>query len=199
MAGGAARALAAAPDRTTDPETDPAITQGLAAFPGFAQVVALIRHNRDMKLLVEVETHLRLARYAPGRIEFEPTGEAPRDLAARLGQRLQSWTGHRWGVSLVNEGGAPTVAESRAQSRSALEAEALCDPVVQSVLSAFPGARISEIRTPESMTERSQPTDPTGSPETGSPETGASGTDENDGARAGEPWMDEDWDPFEGD
>ena len=189
--GGAMRALAAAPDRATDPEIAP----GLAAFPGFEQVVALIRRNRDMKLLVEVEAHLRLARYTPGRIEFEPTGNAPRDLAARLGQRLQSWTGHRWAVSLVNEGGAATVAETRAQSRSALEAEALRHPVVLAVLSAFPGARISEIRTPESMTDRTGPaTEPTASHE-----TGAFALGDGDGAGAGEPWMDEDWDPFEGD
>src|SRR6056297_1743663 len=33
----------------------------LAHYPGFADVVALIRANRDAKLLIEVENHLRLA------------------------------------------------------------------------------------------------------------------------------------------
>ena len=33
----------------------------------------LIRANRDVRLLVEVETTLRLAAYQPGRIEFVPT------------------------------------------------------------------------------------------------------------------------------
>ena len=35
------------------------------------QMVDLIRQKRDMLLLNEVETGLRLVRYAPGRIEFE--------------------------------------------------------------------------------------------------------------------------------
>ena len=45
----------------------------LSDYPDFDSVVALIRARRDMTLLVEVETNLRLVRYSPGRIEFQPT------------------------------------------------------------------------------------------------------------------------------
>ena len=84
---------------------------------------ATVRHNRDVKLLVEVETTLRLGRYSPGRIEFTPTETAPPDLASRLGQRLQTWTGARWGVSVVSDATAPTIAETRDAAR--LEQEGL--------------------------------------------------------------------------
>ena len=123
----------------------------LQVYASFEQVVELIRAKRDMKLLVEVETNLRLARYSPGRIEFQPTADAATDLAARLGQRLQGWTGARWGVSVVNEGGGQTIAESRDKDRVAAEAEAQQNPLVQAVLMAFPGAKITEIRTPEAL------------------------------------------------
>ena len=129
-----------------------AVAEGtLQVFVSFDQVVELIREKRDMKLLYEVEQGLRLVRYSPGRIEFQPTREAPADLAAQLGARLQMWTGARWGVSVVNEGGAPTIAEMRDEARRMAEAEALQNPLVQAVLSAFPGAKISDIRTPEAM------------------------------------------------
>ena len=129
-----------------------AVAEGtLQVFVSFDQVVELIREKRDMKLLYEVEQGLRLVRYAPGRIEFQPTPEAPRDLAAQLGARLQMWTGARWGVSVVNEGGAPTIAEARDETRRMAEAEAMENPLVQAVLAAFPGARIADIRTPEAM------------------------------------------------
>lgn len=129
-----------------------AVAEGtLQVYVSFDQVVELIREKRDMKLLYEVEQGLRLVRYAPGRIEFQPTPEAPRDLAAQLGARLQMWTGARWGVSVVNEGGAPTIAETRDETRRMAEAEAMENPLVQAVLAAFPGARIAEIRTPEAM------------------------------------------------
>ena len=128
---------------------DPA--QALARFPTFEHVVELIRANRDVKLLVEVETSLRLAAYQPGRIEFVPTDTAPRDLAQRLGQRLQSWTGNRWAVSVVNEGGANTIAEVRDAAERLLHVQAEEHPLVQAVLAHFPKAKITNIRTPEDI------------------------------------------------
>ena len=129
-----------------------AVAEGqLAIYITFDQVVALIRDKRDVQLLVEVETTLRLARFSPGRIEFQPTANAAPDLASRLSGRLAGWTGARWAVSVVNEGGAPTIAEARDKDRLDAEDEASTIPLVQAVMAAFPGAKIVAIRTPEAM------------------------------------------------
>jgi DNA polymerase-3 subunit gamma/tau len=137
---GAVTATALAPDN-------------LRHYATFEQVVALIRDRRDMKLLYEVETFLRLVHFAPGWIEFQPTPDAPQDLASRLAQRLQGWTGTRWGVSVTGFGGGPTLAEQRDADRNAAEAEVMGLPLVQAVLAAFPGAKVAEIRTPPSPAE----------------------------------------------
>lgn len=137
----------------------------------FGQVVDLIRSKRDMKLLTEVEDHLRLVRYAPGRIEFEPSPRAAPDLAARLGQRLQGWTGQRWGVSIAT-GGAATISESRAEAADTARAEMLENPLVAAVMAAFPRARITDIRAPQI---------------TQSPES----------ATESLPEVEDEWDPFE--
>lgn len=123
----------------------------LARFPTFEHVIELIRVNRDVKLLVEVETCVQLAAYQPGRIEFVPTDDAPRDLAQRLGQKLQLWTGNRWAVSLVNENGAETIAQIRDARELALKKQAQEHPMMQAVLAQFPKARITAIRTPEDI------------------------------------------------
>ncbi|MGR3685429.1 MAG: DNA polymerase III subunit gamma/tau [Paracoccaceae bacterium] len=130
--------------------------QALARFPTFDHVVDLIRANRDVKLLVEVETGVQLAAYRPGRIEFVPAEGAASDLAQRLGQRLQLWTGNRWAVSLVNEGGAPSIAAARDATEANLKAEVEAHPMMQAVLSAFPKARITEIRTPDKLAAAAQ-------------------------------------------
>ena len=119
----------------------------LAHYPTFEHVLELIRHNRDVKLLVEVETSLQLAAYRPGRIEFVPTDAAPRDLAQRLGAKLQLWTGNRWAVTIVNSGGAPTIASLRDAKDNAMRAQAEEHPLMQAVLAQFPQAKIVAIRT----------------------------------------------------
>ena len=145
----------------------------LARFATFESVVELIRSHRDVKLLVEVETGLRLAAYQPGRIEFTPSDQAPGDLAQRLGSRLQAWTGNRWAVTLVNDSTAETIAEKRDAAELETLAEAEAHPLVQAVLEAFPKARIMSVK---SEAEKL-----------------------NDLAAEVLPEVDDEWDPFEDD
>ena len=154
--------------------SSPNESQALDRFIRFDQVIDLIRSKRDMKLLMEVESSVRLSKYSPGRIEFQPTEMAPPDLAARLAQRLQIWTGVRWGVSVVSEGGGETVVEQKAAQRSDLVGRAMQHPLVAAALLRFPGSEIHEIKTLEEIT--------------------ADPEDEMTALN-----LDDDWDPFEDD
>ena len=141
----------AAAGQSTAPAQKP--TEALARYPTFDHVLELVRANRDVKLLVEMETTLRLVNYQPGRIEFVPTEKAPRDLAQRLGARLQVWTGNRWAVSVANEGGGKTIAEVRDAAELEMKSEAEAHPLVQAVLEHFPKASIKDIRTREEIAQ----------------------------------------------
>ena len=154
--------------------SQPNESQALGRFIRFDQVIDLIRSKRDLKLLMEVESSVRLSKYSPGRIEFQPTETAPPDLAARLAQQLQIWTGVRWGVSVVSEGGGETVVEQKAAQRSDLVGRAMQHPLVAAALLRFPGSEIHEIKTLEEIT-----------------------ADPEDELTALN--LDDDWDPFEDD
>ena len=145
-------------------------TDALQHYARFEDVVELIRAHRDVKLLVEVETGLRLVNYQPGRIEVNPTTDAAPDLIGRLQSRLQAWTGNRWAIS-VSDGGAPTIAETRDAATNAIRAQAEKHPLVQAVIAAFPKARITEIRTEADKAQ--------------------------DALQDALPEVDEEWDPFE--
>ncbi|RME16242.1 MAG: DNA polymerase III subunit gamma/tau, partial [Alphaproteobacteria bacterium] len=153
----------------------------LARYATFDDVLALIGARRDVALLLEVEQGLRLARYRPGQIEFTPTEDAAPDLAQRLAARLQSWTGVRWGVTVVQGATAPTVAERQGARRRALEARAMEHPTVRAVFEAFPKARIAEVRTADEIAAEARAA--------ALPEAAEAG-DEGDAAG-------DDWDPFE--
>ncbi len=151
--GGPSAALSVVPAAERAPQSPPSPTPGhapesaaLAGFARFADVLALIREARDIKLLAEVEEFVRLVRYRPGVIEFNPADGAPADLAGRLGQTLRGLTGARWGVSVSDAEGAPTVADERRRELDALRAEAENHPLVAAALASFPGARVSLVR-----------------------------------------------------
>ena len=124
----------------------------LAHYATFDAVVDLVRSQRDVKLLVEVESCIRLVSYQPGRIEFTPTSDAPSDLSQRLGGALQRWTGARWAIILSNTGTESTIAEDRSAAEDAIKAEAKQHPLMQAAMASFPNAKIIDIRTAAEIT-----------------------------------------------
>ena len=57
----------------------------------------------------------------------------------------------RWTVTLANEGGGETIEEQDTAKTRALEADAMDHPLMQAVIAAFPAAKITDIRSRESM------------------------------------------------
>jgi len=103
-------------------------------------------------LKIDMETHMRIANYRPGFIEFEPAGDAPSDLAQRLQSRLFAFTGQRWGVTIAKAPeGTETIREVADAERLALEEEAKQHPAIAKVFELFPDAKITDIRTPEQI------------------------------------------------
>ena len=136
--GGASAQLAARPvaaPALPDPQT-------------FDAVVALIGQRREIKLQLEVQQHVKLVSFKPGAIVYESGPNAPADLARRLAGRLKDWTGRTWLVAANGQGGGETVIEQERRERAQERAEIAADPFVMSVLEAFPGAKIGEIKKP---------------------------------------------------
>ena len=117
----------------------------LEAYASFKDVLDLIRQRRDMQLQVEVEKHVRLVSYAPGRIEFAPAADMAPEFVTRLAARLQNWTGVRWGISVVSEGGASTIEERNDAHKASLQEKAMAHPLVAAVFDVFSGAEIRNI------------------------------------------------------
>ncbi len=131
--------------RAQAPQPEPE-AGNLVSLESFVDVVALARARKEGILAGHLEGDVHLVRFEPGVIEFRPGERAPNDLAGRLGRYLQDWTGRRWMVGVSSASGAPSLREQR-QARDAerLE-EAAQDPLVQEVMTLFPGARIVEVR-----------------------------------------------------
>ncbi len=123
----------------------------------FADVLGLIEARRDVTLKLDVERFVRLVDFTPvsatkpGVIAFEPAPGAPANLPQRLSGRLKEWTGQRWLMDL-QVGGQESAAERARREEAETRARVEDDPFVRSVLDAFPGAEVVDVRRIATMT-----------------------------------------------
>ena len=123
--------------------------EAVAAQPtlqSFEDVVRLIDAKRDIGLKLDVEKYVRPISFRMGAITFEPAPGAPSNLAQRLVGRLKEWTGAPWLVAAEGSGGAETLLERERRERSKAREDALAEPFIQAVMSAFPGTELLEVR-----------------------------------------------------
>ncbi|ESY84868.1 DNA polymerase III subunit gamma/tau [Mesorhizobium sp. LNHC220B00] len=114
-----------------------------------ADIVALADAKRDIAFKVLIKSCIRLVRIEPGRIDVSLTDDAPKMLLNDLTTKLRAWTGRNWLVSLSKEEGGQTLAEMESTKRENAFLDARNDPTVASILARFPGAKIIDVRIPE--------------------------------------------------
>jgi DNA polymerase-3 subunit gamma/tau len=116
------------------------------ALPGAWREVVALASGAAPRLHAHLLHDVHPVRVAAPRIELRVRPEAPRDLAAQLGELLAERTGVRWTIALSNAPGEPTLAEQGQAAEADRRAAALEHPMVQAILAAFPGATLGAVR-----------------------------------------------------
>jgi len=116
------------------------------ALHSLQDCAALASENRDIPMKVAIERQMRLVKFEVGRIEIQPTEDAPADISGEFGRKLTEWTGIRWIVSVAKTGGRPTIHEEREANQAQLVSDAKSHPTVAALLSQFPGAKVVDVR-----------------------------------------------------
>jgi len=120
------------------------VAQGL---PGsFVELCDLFMEKREMVLATELKSSVHLVRYEPGLLEFRPAENATKDLAQKVSKLLGDWTGRPWLVSVSRQPGEPTLRQQQIEAEIKRKQDAAAHPLVQAILSAFPGASIEAVR-----------------------------------------------------
>ncbi|MDE1900183.1 MAG: DNA polymerase III subunit gamma/tau [Alphaproteobacteria bacterium] len=123
--------------------------QAVAALPqpaDYRAIVALFSENREAALHALLYGQVHLVRCEPGMLELQVGTGVPANFAGRVGQCLTEWTGQRWVVSVVPQGGATTLAEQDRLAAAARRERARAHPLMQAVFSAFPDAKLIDLR-----------------------------------------------------
>ncbi len=105
-------------------------------------LIALAAEKRDITTKMALERDVRLVRCEDGQLEIALEARAPKTLVHDLQRKLTGWTGKRWIVVVSKEQGAPTMRAQADAQQAEIERDVQSDPLVQAVLSRFPGAKV---------------------------------------------------------
>ena len=118
------------------------------AVASLEDLVALAAEKRDLAIKSALERDVRLVRCEDGRLEIALEASAPKTLTGELSKKLGDWTGRRWMVIVSAEPGMPSLKAQAETRRAELKDGVRADPLVQAVLTRFPGAEIVDVRPP---------------------------------------------------
>jgi DNA polymerase-3 subunit gamma/tau len=127
-----------------------ATTAPVRALKTFPDLVALAGEKRDMLMKSALERDVRLVHFEDGMLEIALEPGAIKSLVNDLSKKLADWTGRRWMVAVSTEAGAPPLRAQAEARKAELKNDVRSDPLVQAVLTRFPGAEIVEVRPPPS-------------------------------------------------
>jgi DNA polymerase-3 subunit gamma/tau len=112
----------------------------------FEDLIALAGEKRDLTMKAALERDVRLVRFEDGKLELALEPTAPKTLIGDLSRKLSDWTGRRWMVVVSAEQGQLSVKAQSDARRAEILTGVRADPLVQAVLTRFPGAEIVAVR-----------------------------------------------------
>src|SRR6266566_3533446 len=112
----------------------------------FEDLIVLAAQKRDLGVKLALERDVRLVRCEDGRLEIGLERSAAKTLVNDLARTFSQWTKRRWMVVVSAEEGQPTVRAQNDARQAELKTGLRADPLVQAVLSRFPGAEIVDVR-----------------------------------------------------
>ncbi len=115
----------------------------------FLDVVALFAAKREAALYAQIRNYVHVVHCEPCRLDVRLEPEAPPNLVNRVCSCLTQWTGQRWLVTVVDQPGAPTLAEEEKAAEEAHQTRVRGHHLMQAVMTAFPDAKIVALKPKE--------------------------------------------------
>ena len=112
----------------------------------FKEVADLFLQKKEILLFNNLFSHVHLVSFKKGKIELNPTKDAPKDLASKVGQFLSEWTKEKWHILMTQEKGEPTLEEQNDKEKDRIINSLSKNERIIEIINAFPGAKIKEVK-----------------------------------------------------
>lgn len=117
----------------------------MPAPENMTQMAQIFEDHGELKLAAYLKTRIRPVQLNAGRFEFSTDKPLDESTPGQIAYLLSEWTGMRWIVSVASQAGSETLNEIDQQKQQALEDRLIADPMMQTALETFPGAKIHKI------------------------------------------------------
>ena len=111
----------------------------------FKDLVDLAKDKMEPRLNYWLINDVHLVHFKTGHIEIRLRDGSYENLVGELSQCLDDWTGKRWVIAISNKEGEPTLAQQQSSKEEAIYELASQNPIVKSVLDAFPGSKVKNV------------------------------------------------------
>lgn len=111
------------------------------------KIVALARGHDERILAFNLENYVQVIDLAPPHLTCALTPKAPPRLTADLVAFLTTATGQKWIVEQKESATSQTIKEQKEEKKQNQIAKMQTEPVISDILKAFPGAKITGIKT----------------------------------------------------
>ena len=112
----------------------------------FKEVADLFLEKKEILLFNNLFSRVHLVSFRKGKIELNPTDDAPKDLGAKIGQLLTEWTKEKWHILMTQEKGDPTLEEQSDKEKESIINNLSKNERIKEILNIFPGAKIEEVK-----------------------------------------------------
>ena len=112
----------------------------------FNEVADLFLKKKEILLFNNLFSHVHLVSFKRGKIELNPTDDAPKDLGAKIGQLLTEWTKEKWHILMTREKGELTLEEQSDKKKESIINNLSKNERIKEILNIFPGAKIEKVK-----------------------------------------------------
>ena len=111
----------------------------------FQDLINLANKEKEIELKYDLERNVKLVSFNRGKIDISFNEKLNKNFIKNLTEKLLSWTGERWIISLSKNSNAKSVYEKNLEDKSNMIEEFKKSKVAQDIQKAFPDAKLIDL------------------------------------------------------
>ena len=122
------------------------ITNNKKIIKNFEDLIYIASEKKEVELKYDLERNVNLVSFSKGKIDISFNEKLNKNFIKNLTEKLLSWTGERWIISLNKESGEKTIYEKNLEKKIISIKEEIDGDLAKKLTSAFPDAQLIDIK-----------------------------------------------------